>query len=295
MTMTTRETTTGNNEVRTFNMTWKLNIAWIVSLLLLWSATLSGEEKLHPFFVPRPDFYELQSAAVGVDESQPTSPNLIRQIGIDFKNVFTTKENLVIAGVGLGLAWAASPLDDDISESRFNTTTPNGSLNNAFEPGTVLGSAALHVGGAFATYGLGKLFSNQGVEALGRDLVRAQIVTQSLTQVLKFTVRRERPDGSSNRSFPSGHSSGSFATATVLQRHYGWKVGIPAYAVAGYVATSRLNQGKHYLSDVIFGAAIGVLVGRTVTVDLGGNRFTISPMVVPAGAGVQFSLLGAAR
>lgn len=274
----------------------RIGIVWVVPLLLACGPIANAanvEKKIHPFFVPRADFYEAQGIiAPSADGPEPSSPNLVHQIGIDFKNVFTTKENLVIAGVGLGAAFLVSSLDDEIANSQFNSTLPNGTVSNAFEPGTILGSAGLHVGGAFATYGLGKLFSNPNVENLGRDLVRAQIVTQSLTQVLKFTTRRERPDGSSNRSFPSGHSSGSFATATVLQRHYGWKVGIPAYAVAGYVATSRLNQGKHYLSDVVFGAAIGILVGRTVTVDVGNKRFAVGPMLVPTGAGIQFTWLG---
>ena len=57
-----------------------------------------------------------------------------------------------------------------------------------------------------------------------------------MVQALKYTVRRERPDGSNNKSFPSGHAASAFATATVLQRHYGWKVGAPAYALGSYVA-----------------------------------------------------------
>jgi hypothetical protein len=50
----------------------------------------------------------------------------------------------------------------------------------------------------------------------------------------------------------------------VLQRHFGWK-GALAYSVSAYVAASRLHENRHYLSDVIFGAAIGTVAGRTVT------------------------------
>ncbi len=145
-------------------------------------------------------------------------------------------------------------------------------VDRAFEAGEPLGSAAVQVGGAFATYGLGKLFSSPGLEDVGRDLVRAQIVTQTLTQAMKLAVGRERPDGSNTKSFPSGHASGSFATATVLQRRYGWKVGAPAYAVAAYIAGSRTSEAKHYLSDVVFGAAVGIMVGRTVTIDFADSR-----------------------
>jgi membrane-associated phospholipid phosphatase len=134
---------------------------------------------------------------------------------------------------------------------------PENPVEEVFDGGRVLGGAAMQVGGAFATYGVGKLFHHEGVASLGRDLVRAQVVTQSLTLGMKVLVGRERPDASNQASFPSGHASGTFATATVLQRHYGWKVGIPAYAVAGYVATSRLTEAKHYLSDVVFGATVG--------------------------------------
>jgi membrane-associated phospholipid phosphatase len=146
----------------------------------------------------------------------------------------------------------------------------------------------VQVAGAFAAYGLGRILSEPGVEHLGRDLVRAQVLTQTLTFALKFAVARERPDGSDNRSFPSGHASGTFATATVLQRRYGWQAGIPAYAVAGYVGCSRLNEGRHYLSDVVFGAALGITAGRTVTIDLARVRFTVSP--VPTSDGLQIQL-----
>jgi len=218
--------------------------------------------------------------------------SLIPQIGVDLKSVFTRKENLLILGVGLGLAGAVSPLDSPIDGSRFNRELyEGGALDTTFDPGAVIGGAAVVAGGTLATYGLGKLLSNPGIEDLGRDLIRAEVVTMVLTQGVKFVAGRQRPDGSNNRSFPSGHASATFAAATVLQGHYGWKVGIPAYAVAGYVAASRMSEAKHYLSDVVFGASLGILAGRTVTVPLGDNRFAVGPLIVPGGYGIQLSLL----
>jgi membrane-associated phospholipid phosphatase len=187
----------------------------------------------------------------------------------------------------------ASYFDQDIADSSFNSQlNEESAIDEAFDPGRILGGSAVQVGGAFATYGLGKIFHRQAVESLGRDLVRAQVVTQSLTFAVKVVVQRERPDGSNHYSFPSGHASGTFASATVLQRHYGWKVGVPSYAVAGYVATSRLAEGKHYLSDVVFGAAIGILVGRTVTLELAHARFAVSPTIPDGGVGIQLTWLG---
>ncbi len=230
----------------------------------------------------------------GNEQSKTTErPRLVRQIGADFKNVFTTKENLVTLGVGLGAAWGAGRFDQEIARSGFNSELNGGTaLDQAFEAGEYIGGSLAQIGGAFATYGVGKLSKKDGLELLGRDLVRAQAVTQSLTLGVKLMVGRERPDGSNNTSFPSGHASGTFATATVLQRHYGWKVGVPAYAVAGYVAASRMNEGKHYLSDVVFGAAVGILAGRTVTLELARARFAVSPTLPPGGVGVQLTWLG---
>jgi membrane-associated phospholipid phosphatase len=59
------------------------------------------------------------------------------------------------------------------------------------------------------------------------DLVRAMVVNETITQTLKYTVRRERPDLSDRHSFPSGHASTTFAIATALERHLGWKGAVP--------------------------------------------------------------------
>jgi membrane-associated phospholipid phosphatase len=268
-----------------------------LALLILSSPTVSSasgkeEDRKNEFFAPSSGIFSPSQDASSVSSSTE-APSLLRQIGTDFHNVFTTKENLVIIGTGLGAALAASSYDEQIRTSGFNSELfEDTQLDHVFEAGEIMGGALVQVGGAFATFGLGKLVNNSGLESLGRDLVRAQVLTQTITQAVKFGVGRTRPDGSSSTSFPSGHSAGTFATATVLQRRYGWKVGIPAYGVAAYIAASRLNENKHYLSDVLFGAAIGIMGGRTVTIGRGRVRFALSPMI-PAGggAGVQATLL----
>jgi membrane-associated phospholipid phosphatase len=84
----------------------------------------------------------------------------------------------------------------------------------------------------------------------------------------------------------------TFASATVLQRDLGWKVGIPAYGIATYVAASRIQENRHFLSDVAFGAAIGIIAGRTVTLGRGDGRFAVAPMAAPGGGGVSFTWVG---
>ena len=99
-----------------------------------------------------------------------------------------------------------------------------------------------------------------------------------VTEVLKRTVREERPDHSDRRSFPSGHSSQSFAAAATLQNRYGWEVGLPAHAVAAFVAIARVKADKHHVHDVIAGAAIGEAAGWLIT-----RRHDATVQVLPWG------------
>lgn len=87
--------------------------------------------------------------------------------------------------------------------------------------------------------------------------VETAAVTAGVTYLLKYTVKEKRPDYSDRHSFPSGHTSVSFATAAFLQRRYGWVVGAPAYALSAYVGWGRIYSKKHHYWDVLAGAAIG--------------------------------------
>lgn len=86
-----------------------------------------------------------------------------------------------------------------------------------------------------------------------------------MTYGLKYIVKKRRPDGSDMHSFPSGHSALVFADASFVMRRYGWKFGVPAYALATYVAWGRTYAKKHDFWDVAAGAAIGSAVGLIFT------------------------------
>lgn len=83
-----------------------------------------------------------------------------------------------------------------------------------------------------------------------------------LTGLIKKGTSRERPDGSSRTAFPSGHTSGSFVVAATLSELYGWRLGFPFYLVAGLVGAHRIHDDKHWLTDVLAGAALGTVVAR---------------------------------
>lgn len=89
--------------------------------------------------------------------------------------------------------------------------------------------------------------------------------TTLTTIALKEAFPTWRPDRSDRKSFPSGHTSTSFAAAATLHNRYGWEVGLPAYAVASFVGVSRVEAKKHRWGDVLAGAAIGVTAGHLIT------------------------------
>ncbi len=85
------------------------------------------------------------------------------------------------------------------------------------------------------------------------------VVSQTITEGIKGVVDKTRPNGNCCNSFPSGHATGSFSAAAFLHfRYENNYVTIPAYLGASYVALSRVEADKHYVEDVIAGAAIGI-------------------------------------
>jgi membrane-associated phospholipid phosphatase len=82
-------------------------------------------------------------------------------------------------------------------------------------------------------------------------------VTALATAGMKSAFPERRPDRSDNKSFPSGHTSVSFAAAGYLQKRYGWQWGLPATLAATVVGLSRVESKDHHWYDVIAGAALG--------------------------------------
>lgn len=107
-----------------------------------------------------------------------------------------------------------------------------------------------------------ELFRNACVTAV------ASALNAGITNALKYSINRDRPfvtypeitkkSKAGSPSFPSGHASSAFATATSVSLSYPkWYIIVPSYLYAGTVAYSRMDLGVHYPSDVLAGAVIG--------------------------------------
>lgn len=217
---------------------------------------------------------------------QSETPNFFKATVTDFKHL-ASMDTLTWLGVGALAATFTHPAD-----ARVTRTVSTAPMMEEVRSGNTIGGAQFQFGAAAAAFTIGKFSGNDRVADVAGKVLRAQLMSQVITHGIKAAAQRTRPDGSDARSFPSGHTSASFASATVLQRELGWKVGIPAYAVASYVAAARIQDRKHFLSDVAMGAAIGILSGRTVTIGSGEKKFAVAPVATSGGAAVNFTWVG---
>jgi hypothetical protein len=126
-----------------------------------------------------------------------------------------------------------------------------------------IGSPYAHLPVAGLWYGLSTLSKDDLNRQRSLTLLSALAITDTTTLALKGIAHNDRPNGD-KWSWPSGHTSSSFAVASVLHEYYGWQVGIPAYAVAGIVGWRMMDVGDHWASDVLFGATLGFVVGHTL-------------------------------
>lgn len=108
-------------------------------------------------------------------------------------------------------------------------------------------------------------------------------------QGLKAAVDKWRPNYSAENSFPSGHTAAAFSGAAFLQTRYGWRYGVPAYALATFVGYTRIQAEKHYTDDVVAGASIAMLSNWLFTTPLN-NGAVLTPTVSQDRVGLNLTM-----
>lgn len=207
----------------------------------------------------------------------------------------------LIAGACVGTVFAVGTIwDDDVRRDAQEDRGPRSDLvaRYANQMGTVWSLAALASAGIAGW----AMDDERGGHAVRDGLETTVIASLVITPLLKFTFGRSRPNKdtggvddftpfSGAASFPSGHTTQAFAIASVLASNYreAWWVGGTSYAVAGLVGFARINDNKHYLSDVVAGAMIGTAVGWEVASlnRLRRQGVEIHPLASPDVAGVS--------
>lgn len=184
-----------------------------------------------------------------------------------------------------GLSFADQPVKDFFQSHKTNTGT---FLSTHIFQGFGAEHSLIVISGIF-TYGvLAK--SNKSVST-GLMALESFALASLVTRIPKTIVGRERPDNwqgdgpyaikgpFKGNSFPSGHTTASFAVASVIATQFRDSKWIPvtAYTVAGLAGLSRIYDNKHWLTDVVAGATIGTLVGNLVSHRTSNSKLTVVP------------------
>ena len=205
----------------------------------------------------------------------------------DFKQFPMRQSTWVILGVGTGASYSTHFADTYVQEHIVG----NKNADKFFSLGQWVGSTYAMVGSSVGLWAVGRYVIGPSADGsktnkwseMGFDLMRAQILAQAVTQGTKKIARRDRPTGECC-AFPSGHAASAFAAASVLERHLGYRGSIPFFVGAMYVGASRLVDNRHYLSDVMMGAAVGTAAGWTVVGrHHSANEYSLQPVPVDHG------------
>ncbi len=259
-------------------------VCWILAwaLLLVPSAVLAQEEESAAASGQSPAVAQDEAPEAGDnrtanDDGRRTLGKLPINFGRGVVGVFSL-DNLVPFLGGVTATTLARQIDGGFVPGNDND------FNNF---GQGFGNPAIVAGAVAGLFVVGRFVDGSTFRNMSYDLLVATGVNYLYTKAFKMAVDRTRPDQSNHDSFPSGHTSNGFAWATVLDHHYGWKLGVPMYIVAGFVGVTRVDRGSHFFSDVVAGAAIGFIVGRTITrvngKPIDGPQLSVMPIVGPSG------------
>lgn len=215
----------------------------------------------------------------------------LNEMGSDLVAPITTPAKWILLGGTLTTGMMYITRKDITYRKRqsFREAKPLGKLGFI---GDYIGYGLLNLG--YTSYFLweGKTKDDKVALERAEHMLRASAYTVLLTTTLKYTIKEKRPGyPDDHHSFPSGHSSASFAFASVVALQHGWFWGSLAHGAAAFIAISRANDDFHYLHDITAGMTIGASFAWGVYYNLQkGNPYWITLVPVTKGAGLAMGL-----
>ncbi len=188
-----------------------------------------------------------------------------------------SKEDWFQFGGSMAIVGALIPMDNVLNIPFENWNS--GGADKFGEVGDAIGGPKVQISITGLALGAGFISGNKKLQHFGLDNLQAQLFTGGITFLVKELFQRARPEtgldnyawngpfkGGGNYSFFSGHTSLAFSTATMVFLHSDrkWWVGLLSYSIATGVAVSRMQQQKHWSSDVVAGAIVGTVVSGFV-------------------------------
>lgn len=194
-------------------------------------------------------------------DSDTSFAHLPSKLVIDIPHLFID-ENITPFTVGS----FATALDWDTldGQNSFAADLQHWNTQPLFDFGDFYGEGWVEGGAALGGWAIGGITHDLRLQEFGRDATESLIDATVVVTGLKYAVGRERPDRSDNLSFPSGHAITAFCFAPVVTKYWGWEAGGAAYLFGTVTALARVEGYHHYLSDVIAGATLGIIIGNSV-------------------------------
>jgi hypothetical protein len=181
----------------------------------------------------------------------------------DTKRVYANPVNLAILGVSYGGALAVQQTGPDrtVEHSiRRGKRVMSSDWADAFG---AMGNPGTHFGLAGLMYLVGQQAQDEKTYEVSKALFSALIVN-GLSVLAGQAATWDRSPNGERGTFPSGHTSSTFALATVMNEAYGPLAGVPLYGLGVFVGIERIQDREHYMSDVLFGAVLGTVVGHAI-------------------------------
>lgn len=191
--------------------------------------------------------------------------HLPRMLWDDNLSLYTWRNAII-----LGIAAGASVAIRDNLDHRVRYETAEHPIR--WGEGSIVlrqfGEYTLQVPILAGTYALSLWTDCDKLHEFSLTAISAYSLSAMYTVAIKGITNTSRPTTefeNGHYGFPSYHASSTFCLAAVIDEYYGWKLGVPAYVMAGLVSWTRIDQREHDLSDVFFGAVMGVVIGKTIS------------------------------